>query len=324
MACVNTAIALIDCNNFFVSCERLFRPDLVGKPVVVLSSNDGCVISRSDEAKVLGFKMGEPYFRVRELCDARGVAVFSSNFDLYRDLSRRVMTTLRRFSDEVEVYSVDEAFLTVDASRLPRPEPHGVVRRAVEWGVEVRGTVLCEVGIPVSVGIAPTKTLAKVATHYAKHSVYGCPVSRVHEGIEHNGVVEHESHARPGRGVCVLMDEVSRARALEHLPIEEVWGVGFRLAPTLRALGIDTAGKLVAKDDAWVRKRMSVCGLRTVHELRGTMCFQVGESREIRKTLLHSRSFGKPVRDLFALRAAVAYHARKVAETLRREHVVAR
>ncbi len=369
-------LSLIDCNNFFVSCERLFRPDLAGKPVVVLSSNDGCIISRSEEAKALGFKMGEPYFKVRERIAQHGVSVFSSNFDLYRDISRRTMETLRRFSDEVEVYSVDEAFLAISSpcatekecekrglalyresakplfshsfcpthSKTERHHIHGLRNRVFEWGCEVRNTVLREVGIPVSVGIAPTKTLAKVATHFAKHPVRGAhpyagadsdvkPHTHTNSAYETGRRILHTSPVCESPihiphtgvpGVCVLTDEAARTQALDLLPVEEIWGVGFRLAPALKALGIDTAGKLVQMDDQWIRACMSIKGLATVHELRGMRCLDVGEDTTLRKSLLHSQSFGKPVSGLADIRAAVAYHARKVAETLRTEHAAAR
>ncbi len=297
-------IALVDCNNFFVSCERLFRPDLAKKPVIVLSSNDGCVISRSNEARVLGFKMGEPYFSVKETCVTQGVAVFSSNFPLYRDISRRVMHTLARFSEHVETYSIDEAFLEPPITSCEPLE---------QWACSVRRALLTEVGVPVSVGIAKTKTLAKIAVHSVKKidrllQAYGNDTSdrRVFE-----------------RSVCVLTDPDRIARALSETPIEDIWGVGARLAPVLRAAKFSTAYDLVGANDAWVRARMSVRGLRTVCELRGSVCFPVGESTSIRKTLVHSQSFGAPVYDHVTLARAVAHHARKSAEILRAERVVA-
>jgi len=307
-------IALVDCNNFFVSCERLFRPDLLHKPVIVLSSNDGCVISRSNEAKLLGFKMGEPYFKVKEQCVRHNVAVFSSNFALYRDISRRVMHTIRRFSDEVEVYSVDEAFVGVSL-----PQRHEVTSAVVylaAFSEGVRTTVLEEVGIPVTVGVAPTKTLAKVASHLAKEAQKALLAGGTLAAYRVVGVW--------GEGVGGIADERTRTHALTATPIEEVWGVGFRLAPRLREVGVATAHALQAQSDLWVQKRMSVCGLRTVLELRGTRCFGVGKDHELRKSLLHSQSFGTPVRDWTALRSAVAHHARRVAETLRAEEACAR
>jgi DNA polymerase V len=292
-------IALIDCNNFFVSCERLFRPDLAHKPVLVLSSNDGCVVSRSEEVKILGIKMGEPYFRVKTVCEKNGVAVFSSNFDLYRDLSHRVMHTLRGFSDTVEVYSVDEAFVV--------PPTHGTESDLQEWASTVRRTVLTDIGISVSVGVSHTKTLAKVATHLAKQRA-------------RSQVVELTQQ----KGVEVLLDQASINAALTLTPIGEVWGIGFRQAPMLMRLGVRTAYDLTRMSDMWVRERMSVCGLRTVHELRGVSCFDVGEHATLRKSLLHSQSFAHTVQDFATVHGAVVYHARKVAEILRAEGAITR
>jgi len=285
----NNPITLIDANNFFVSCERLFRPDLAHKPVVVLSSNDGCVVSRSEEAKALGIPMGEPYFRIRELVRAHGVSVFSSNFDLYRDISRRVSDVVRAYVQVIEEYSVDESFVVLDTYKTTSSDAAHAVRHAV-----YRVT-----GIPVSIGIGPTKTLAKVATHYAKPK-------------------------RGGSGVMVLLDPKTIAAKLEGLPVEEVWGIGRRLAPVLIHAGIGTASALARADDAWLRKRLSMAGLRTVYELRGIPCFPIGEVPEPRASLLHSESFGNPTSDLEVLRTAVARHARIAAELLRAEGVVAR
>jgi len=304
-------IALIDCNNFFVSCERLFRPDLTNRPVVVLSSNDGCIISRSNEAKVLGFKMGEPYFRVREKCVREGVTVFSSNFDLYRDISRRVMHVLRACSENVEVYSVDEAFLELPPQRKEVRPPSVVVG----WAKEVRETVLREVGIPVTVGIAHTKTLAKVASYIAKEAQKAALQKDDLDMSIFPGVMS--------KGVGVLLDQDTIDRALCATPVGEVWGVGFRLAPQLMRTGVTTAHALCALSDVRIRARMSIRGLRTVHELRGHRCFAVGEDVSLRKSLLHSQSFGAPLTRYTDVRAAVAHHARKVAEVLRAEGAVA-
>jgi DNA polymerase V len=282
-------IGLIDCNNFFVSCERLFRPDLVRVPVIVLSSNDGCIISRSEEAKQLGFTMGEPYFKVRDRCKTHNVAIFSSNFPLYRDMSRRVMYTIHRHVDNVEVYSVDEAFI-----ELSLPE-----HKLNEHATSLRNAIFRDTGIPVAVGLGHTKTLAKVATHYAKPK-------------------------RGGSGVYVLSDDADTRVKLEHLSVGDVWGVGFRYAPMLKRIGIHTAYDLVRKDNAFIRKRMSIRGLRTVEELRGKVCLDVGEDTTLRKSLLHSQSFGARIYEYSELEAAVARHARKVAEVLRAEDAVAR
>lgn len=369
MSSTSTPIALVDCNNFFVSCERLFRPDLVDQPVIVLSSNDGCIVSRSNEAKALGFKMGEPYFMVREKCRRERVAVFSSNFDLYRDVSRRVMYTLRRFSDNVEVYSIDEAFLSINPEMAER-FMHDVVNASPSIGGGREGvfsatslpahvslhhyasliyhTVLREVGIPVSVGVAPTKTLAKVASHLVKEANKKRTLSKrtscddssrmyvssekenMSHGSQGGGVLQGVSdtsqvdvlHAMPN--VLVLLDARTQQRALVATPVEDVWGVGFRLAPMLRATGINTAADLVAQPEHWLQKRMSVRGLRTALELRGVRCFRVGEPVPLRKSLLHSQSFATPLTTYSPIASAVAYHARKVAEILRAEQAMAR
>lgn len=246
-------------------------------------------MSRSEEAKALGITMGVPYFKVRDLCDRHGVVAFSSNFDLYRDLSRRVMSVIRRFSDSVEVYSVDEAFAEVDVSPVYYED----------FAVALRDEVMHVTGIPVAVGIAPTKTLAKVATHFAKPK-------------------------RGGSGAHVFVQPADWLPMLEHVSVGDVWGVGYRLTPKLEAKGITTAGGLTRQDDRWIRKHMSVCGLRTVYELRGVRCFALGEEPELRKSLLHSQSFGRAAADKSTVHAAVSYHARKVAEVLRAEGAQAR
>ena len=382
-------IALVDCNNFFVSCERLFRPDLAEQPIIVLSSNDGCVVSRSNEAKALGFKMGEPYFQVREKCHLHNVAVFSSNFALYRDISRRVMYTLRRFSDNVEVYSIDEAFLSLEGMHALQcaelrgrdaelcgtnpPASEGAGRADVDtkkreaelssnshqswaerWGREVQETILREVGIPVSVGVAPTKTLAKVATHLVKEANKKRTLSKrtscddssrmyvfsergeVSHGVGDTSQADvlqadvlhadtlHADVLHTASNVLVLLDARTQRQALESTPVEEVWGVGFRLAPMLRATGITTAADLVAQPEHWLLKHMSVRGLRTALELRGVRCFCVGGSVPLRKSLLHSQSFAAPLTAYPRIASAVAYHARKVAEILRAEGALAR
>jgi len=285
----NITIALIDANNFFVSCERLFRPDLAHKPVVVLSSNDGCVISRSEEAKALGIPMGEPHFKLRSLIEAKGVAVFSSNFELYRDVSRRVVDTLTKWTNDIEVYSVDESFVKLN---MPDGQLHDVAHA-------LRAHIARTTGIPVSVGVAPTKTLAKVATHFAKPG-------------------------RGGSGARVLTESSTITHTLSTFPIDEVWGIGRQLTRTLEAHGIHTAGALIASDEAWLRKHIHVTGLRTVYELRGISCFPLGEAPTVRKSLLDSESFSSPTDNINGICTAVARHARKAAEILRKEGAGAR
>jgi len=285
-------IFLVDCDNFFVSCERLFRPDLAYKPVVVLSSNDGCVISRSFEAKKLGIKMGEPYFKIRSLCEQHKVVLFSTNFELYRDISQRVMSIVRRYSDVVEVYSIDEAFLALSVS----DDVEGFLLRKAS---EIRATVLQEVGIPVSVGIAKTKTLAKIAAHFAKPQYMG-------------------------NGSNVLIQDSNIRKALQDIAVGDVWGIGMAYAQKLARKGIVSAFDLCNKDDAWIRKETNVVGLRTVSELRGVRCFHLGGDEVLRKSLLSSQSFSRRVTSLRNLETAVAGHARTIAGILRSESAVAK
>ena len=283
---------LIDCNNFYASCERVFRPELEGRPVVVLSNNDGCVIARSQEAKVLGVRMGEPYFKVRE---RHGVVVCSSNYELYGDMSRRVMWCLSQVAPAVEVYSIDEAFL--DLAGMNRW--HDVT----DWAGEVRGTVQQRTGIPVCVGVAPTKTLAKLANRLAK-------IAKL---------------ANSGPGVLVLSDEAQRREALAQVAVGDVWGVGSRSAAKLAAVGIRTAGELAGVGDAWARKNLGgVVGARLLHELRGFSCAGVVVEDEARKSLACTRSFGQPLTELADVAGAVANHAARVGEKLRRQVLEAR
>ena len=224
-------IALVDCNSFYVSCERLFKPKILFKPVVVLSNNDGCVISRSNEAKALGIKMGEPYFKVKELIKKNKVNIFSSNYALYGDLSRRVMRILKTFSPNVEIYSIDEAF--IDLSFLKEKEIE-------DYGKKIRERVLKWTGIPTSVGISSTKTLSKVANHIAK---------------------------KEKAGVVYLSKDVDEK--LKKFPIRDVWGVGKQLSKFYVKNGIDNAYKLKIASNTWVKKGTNVLGSRTAMELRG-------------------------------------------------------
>ncbi|UOQ71559.1 Y-family DNA polymerase [Hymenobacter cellulosilyticus] len=234
--------ALVDCNNFYVSCERVFQPRLEGQPVVVLSNNDGCLISRSAEAKALGLQMGDPYFKVKPLLEEHKVAVFSSNYALYGDMSRRVMWYLSQVAPAVEVYSIDEAFLDL----------HGMERFVVSsldtFARQVRTNVLARTGIPTCVGIAPTKTLAKLANRLAK------------------------KNPELG-GVCYLDTAVRRQWALEQVAVEDVWGIGRQYAQKLAAAGITTAAQLAACSEAYARKHLGgVVGARLVRELQGFSC----------------------------------------------------
>jgi DNA polymerase V len=287
---MSNVFALVDCNNFYVSCERVFNPKLLGRPVVVLSNNDGCVVSRSEEAKALGIRMGVPLFHVRELVERHDIEVLSSNYGLYGDMSARVMETLGSWSADVEVYSVDEAFVSL---------PSGADREASAAGREVRQTVRRWTGLPVSVGIAQTKTLAKVAAHVAKKS-------------------------DRAEGVVSLLSAARVERALARVGVEDVWGVGHRRAQLLKSAGLNSALDLRNADARWIKRKLGVDGLRLVHELRGVPCHTLETLPRSKKGITSSRSFGRPVRALAEIREAVAFHVTRAAEKLRREHLAAR
>ncbi len=277
--------ALVDCNNFYVSCERVFRPDLNGQPVVVLSNNDGCIISRSEEAKQLGIKMGEPAFKITAFLERNRVTVFSSNYVLYGDLSHRVMRTLARFTPELEVYSIDEAFLNLT----------GLPVDWVEYARTIRQTVRCHTGIPVSVGVAPTKVLAKVANHRAKKT----PAQK---------------------GVCVLDHPRKIAEALKDLDVGEVWGIGRQYTKLLNSIQVYTAWDFLQLDDDWVRKKMTVVGLRIKKELAGTACLEMELIPPAKKVICTSRSFGEEQTELAPINEAVATYAARCGEKLRQQH----
>ncbi len=285
---MTSLFALVDCNSFYASCERVFRPDLRAKPIVVLSNNDGCIIARSAEAKALGISMGAPYFKCRDMLRRNGVAVFSSNYALYGDLSSRVMNVLERFSPRLEVYSIDEAFL--DLSNVPGGGAHHARR--------LRATVLRWTGIPVSVGLGRTRTLAKIANRFAKQQ----PQCR--------GVFNLECSPKP-------------ELVLSFMPVRDVWGIGRRHARRLEAHGVHSALDFRDLDSNWVKRRMGVTGLHTQLELRGISCFGWDHRPGVRKSVLSSRSFGRPVERVAELREAVAYHTERAAEKLRRQKSVA-
>ena len=274
------AVVLVDCNNFFVSCERVFRPELAGRPVVVLSGNDGCVISRSQEAKALGVPMGVPFFEVRALAAEHDIAILSGNHELYGDLSRRVMMTLSEFSPEMEVYSVDEAFLTL-------PDDHELPALAVR----LRETVRRWTGIPVSVGLAPTKVLAKLASERAKAA----------------------------SGVFSLLNAAARARVLAETPVGDVWGIGKRLDERLASHGLSTVDRLCAVPDRTLLQILGVGGLKLVWELRGTPCLGLEDCPPPKRTVTCSRSFGTAVGKEESLLSAVASFTASAAESMRRQ-----
>jgi DNA polymerase V len=283
-----SVFALIDCNNFYASCERVFDPSLKNRPVVILSNNDGCVIARSKEAKDLGIAMGVPEFKVRPLIRKHNVAVRSSNYALYGDMSSRVIETLQSITPNLEVYSIDEAFAGLYARSY---------EELVRKGVEVRKRVLQWTGIPVSVGIATTKTLAKIANETAK--------------------------AVPGLdGVLCIGSKSKSEMLLKRTPVNEIWGVGRNYSTMLERNGILNAWQLSRMPDSWVRSKMKVTGLRTVWELRGRPCLEIEDGADKRKGILSSRSFGEPVYDLEKLNEAVATFTARAAEKLRAQKSV--
>ena len=286
---MKNVFALVDCNNFYVSCERVFNPSLEREPVAVLSNNDGCVVARSNEVKAIGVKMGVPVFKIRDLVAAYGVQIYSSNYTLYGDMSRRVMRTLAQFSPEMEVYSIDEAFLELSGF---------TGRNLTEYGRLIHDTVRRWTGIPVSVGIAQTKTLAKVANHIAKKSARAA-------------------------GVLDLTDSPYLERALESMGVIDVWGVGPGFARKLRNRGIETARQLRDADDKWILKTLGVVGLRSVYELRGRVCYDLETCPPVNKGIASSRSFGKPVESLEQLSESVASYTCRAAEKLRRQNLAA-
>ncbi|KHK01014.1 Y-family DNA polymerase [Desulfovibrio sp. TomC] len=283
-----TTFALVDCNNFYASCERVFAPHLAGRPVVVLSNNDGCIIARSAEAKALGVPMGQPAFQCRDLFARHGIAVFSSNYALYGDMSARVMVTLSRFAPAMEIYSIDEAFL--DLTGLPGGAA-GQARR-------IRETVARWTGIPVSVGIGPTKTLAKLANRAAKK----------HPACD--GVLDFSTHPDPDA-------------LLESVPIEDVWGIGRRYGAMLAGHGILSARAFRDLPREFVQKRMTVQGVHTQLELRGFSCLDLEKAPPAPKTLMSSRSFGRAVTVRDELAEALAEYVSRVAAKLRRRGLVA-
>jgi len=280
--------ALIDCNAFYVSCERVFNPKLNNRPVVALSNNDGCIISRSKEAKALGIKMGVPLFKVKDIIEKEKVVVFSSNYTLYADMSRRVMNIISSSSPYTEIYSIDEAF--VELSSLPIDYE--------SYAHQLRQTILQHTGIPVSIGIASTKTLAKVANHKAKKD----------DSLN---------------GVCSLVNYNNIDQILELTEVGDVWGVGRRLSKKLINHGIHNAKLLKNCSDSWIRKMMSVNGLKTITELRGISCIPLEEYSMTRKSCCTTRSFGKLLTNLEDIEQAVTTFARRAAERIRSESLAA-
>lgn len=281
--------ALVDCNNFYASCERVFNPKLNGKPIVVLSNNDGCIIARSNEAKALGIPMGGPFFKIKDTCAKHGVAVFSSNYQLYGDMSRRVMEVLVDACPRVEVYSIDEAFLDLRGWSLHTLEERMRILRA---------KVLQWTGVPVSIGMARTKTLAKAANRTAKKT----PSSG---------------------GVWGLFDEAQEQAALQAMPAEDVWGIGHRLGERLRQQGVNTAWDVRCCNAEAIRRQYSVVQQRLVLELQGLSCLALEDVQADKQTIMASRSFGRRVTELGELEQAISSYATRATEKARRGGLVA-
>lgn len=283
-------IALVDCNSFYCSCERVFKPQLNGKPVIVLSNNDGCAVARTDEAKALGIKMGDPYFKIKPLCEKNNVHVFSSNYSLYGDLSRRVMRVLYEFAPEMEIYSIDEAFLSFK----------GMSKDLVEYSMEIKNTVSQYTGIPVSVGIGPTKVLAKVANHYAK------------------------KNKTATKGVFQIGTDRQSDLILKNFPVADVWGIGRRSAEKLATLNIKSAYDLKYSNESVIQKVLTIVGRRIVYELRGVPCIDLELDLAVKKQIVSSRSFGQPVFSKEDLREAIANHVSTACEKLRKQKCLSR
>ena len=280
--------ALVDCNNFFVSCERVFRPDLWNRPVAVLSNNDACIVARSNEVKAMGVPMGAPLFQIEHLMKGKDVTIFSANFRLYGDFSQRVVQILMQAAPEIEVYSVDESFLEI--SSLP-------ISDYQEWAGTLREQIFRWTGIPVSIGVAPTKTLAKAASEYAKKTL-------------------SES------GAFVVTEE-NRTELLKWLQIRDVWGVGYAMGPRLLQRGVSTGYDLTQVSETWVQQHMSIRGLKTVKELKGKSCLPLESEIEPQRSIARTRSFGHNVRDYYQLEGAVATFTAQAAVKLRTQGQVA-
>lgn len=310
---VNDKIGLADCNNFYCSCERVFRPDLTGKPVVVLSNNDGCVIARSEEAKALDYKMDDPFYQVKEKLEAEGVAIFSSNYTLYGSLSNRVMSMLSHYSPRIDQYSIDESFFEADESMAKvffreHTEDHPTLFNKItidelsekpdsllyRYGSKISADVLRAVGIPISVGIAETKTLAKIGSKFAKK----------YKGFQ---------------GCCLIDTDERRHKALSLFPVEDVWGIGRQIARKLDYMGIRTAAQFADKKESWVRSHFNITTLRTWKELNGESCISIEELPQ-KKSICTSRSFANEgITDKNVIEEAVANFAVRCTEKLKRQ-----
>ncbi len=286
-----TLFALIDCNSFYCSCERLFRPDLTTKPVIVLSNNDGCAVSRSDEAKELGIKMGAPYFKIKDFCKQNSVHVFSSNYTLYGDMSDRVMKTLAELMPHLEIYSIDEAFAIL---------PNYSAETLTAELLRIKETVFQYTGIPVSIGVGPTKVLAKAANHISKQN------------------------KKITGGVFAFIDEYETEQELKNFPVGEVWGIGRKLAQRLDQYEIKTADDLRQANDKFLQKLLTIVGFNIAKELRGESCITLHDTSKPRKQIISSRSFGKAVLELHELQESIATHVTSASIKLRQQGLLTR
>ena len=280
-------IALADCNNFYASCERVFNPKLKNKPLVVLSNNDGCIIARSNEAKTLGIKMGEPVFKIRDIIQRNNVHLFSTNFALYGDMSSRVMSLLSEISPSIEIYSIDEAFMDFKG-----------IRNMKKYATEARESIKRSTGIPISIGIAKTKTLAKIANHIAKRQT--------------------------DSGVYKLENKEQIASALRSLPVSKLWGVGAQTSRMLNSYGVKTAHDFVMLNEKWVLKKMTITGLKMHRELLGENYFSINNHPDKKKSICTSRSFSSNMSDFESIKQSIVSHATRCAEKLRAQQSCAR
>ena len=283
------SIALVDCNSFYASCERIFNPKLLDKPIVVLSNNDGCIITRSSEAKALGIKMGEPYFKAKKIIEENNVKVFSSNYSLYGDISQRVMEILLGFSPDVEIYSIDEAFLSFKGFKN---------YELLKYCKYIKKIINQWVGIPVSIGIGSTKTLSKIANHLAKKND------------------QYE-------GVCILKEKKLIDEALNKTEIDEVWGIGKRMSKFLRNHNVYTAKQFAHLNRNWVKKNLGLFGEKTQLELQGISCLDVDLTSTSKKSCCVSRSFSRPIEKVEELKESIANYGSRVAEKIREESLIA-
>ncbi len=291
---LNGCFALVDCNNFYASCERVFNPRLQGRPIVVLSNNDGCIVARSNEAKALGIGMGKPFFQCRDVIGKHRVHVFSSNYALYGSMSERVMATLAQFTPEMEIYSFDESFLYLSGC-----DHLSEYNDLTEYARTIRTTVMRWTGIPVSIGVARTKTLAKIANRLAKKSA-------------------------GAKGVFNLIDSPYIDQVLEQVRVFDIWGIGKQNGKKLREKGVLNAKQLRDIDDNLIRKQMGVVGLRLVYELRGISCLSLETRPPPRKGIISSRSFGRKIESLEELKEAVTAYVTNAAAKLREQNLAAR